>query len=498
MPHTTSPIARFARHILGRPLYPYQCEIAEAILDSIEGGHGRIFSVMMARQSGKNQLSAVLEAYLLATMPQGTIIKAAPTFTPQIVTSRLRLLSLLDTPLTRDRVWSSDGYMLGLAPRADPALLRNHAGPRIMFYSASPESNVVGATADLLLEIDEAQDVSPDKFDRDFRPMASTTNSTTILYGTAWSDTTLLARQRAINLEHEQRSGLRLHFEHDWRTLAAINPAYRAFVEQEIARLGETHPAIQTQYLLRPITGAGMFLNSLQLTMLQGSHAWEDEPRAGGWYIAGMDVAGEARPAAQMSGEARQSSHYGRSKRDSSVLTIGRVHFNEFNLPCIEVTHQQWWTGRSHLDQYAATLALVERWNIRALVIDATGLGAGLASMLASKLGAERVMPFTFTRPAKSRLAYQLLSLLNSGRLKLYEAREAPASIYDECWRQLRLARYRLPASETLDFYVDPVDGHDDFLASLALLTEAVQALPAPPASTLIRPKGLYGSEGRF
>jgi hypothetical protein len=69
-----------------------------------------------------------------------------------------------------------------------------------MFFSADPESNVVGATASLLLEIDEAQDVSPDTFDKDFRPMAATTNATTVMYGTAWSDDTLLARQRAANL----------------------------------------------------------------------------------------------------------------------------------------------------------------------------------------------------------------------------------------------------------------------------------------------------------
>jgi hypothetical protein len=496
--HTTAPIARFASHILGKPLYSYQSEIAQAILDSILGGHGRIFTVMMSRQSGKNQLSAVLEAYLLATMPQGTIVKAAPTFTPQIITSRLRLLTLLNTPLLRDRIWSSDGYILGLAPSADPVLLRNHAGPRIMFYSASEESNVVGATADLLLEIDEAQDVSPDKFDRDFRPMASTTNATTILYGTAWDDTTLLARQRAFNLEQEQQTGLRLHFEHDWHTLAAISPTYRTFVEQEIARLGEAHPTIQTQYLLRPITGAGTFLNAMQLDLLRGRHLWEDEPRADNWYIAGMDVAGEDRPAAQVALPGSEVHRFGRSKRDSTVLTIGRVHFNEFNLPCIDVVHQQQWTGRSHLDQYAAALALIERWNIRALVIDATGLGAGLASMLVSKLGPERVLPFTFTRPSKSRLAYQLLSLLNSGRLKLYEAHSAPSPIYEECWRQLKLARYRLPAPEMIDFYVDPTDGHDDFLASLALLTEAIHSLPAPPASTLIRPVKLYDSEGRY
>jgi len=108
------------------------------------------------------------------------------------------------------------------------------------------------------------------------------------------------------------------------------------------------------------------------------------------------------------------------------------------------------------------------------------------------------VQSFTFTRPAKSRLAYQLLALLNSGRLKLYARASAPPSIYEECWRQLRLARYRLPAPDILDFYVDPADGHDDFLISLALLTEALNTLSAPPASTLIRPRRFYQEEGRF
>ena len=76
-------------------------------------------------------------------------------------------------------------------------------GPRVLFYSASPESNVVGATAELLLEIDEAQDVEWEKFNRDFRPMAAVRNATTVLYGTAWSDTTLLAQQRAANLAEQ-------------------------------------------------------------------------------------------------------------------------------------------------------------------------------------------------------------------------------------------------------------------------------------------------------
>src|SRR5579859_4468358 len=257
-------IIAFARDILGKPLYPYQAEIAQAVLASILGGQGRIFTVMMARQTGKNQLSAIIEAYLLCSMSEGAIVKAAPTFNPQIHHSRLRLLSLLDAPSIRERIWTSSGHILGLTPQADPTLLRAHTGPRVMFYSASPESNVMGATADLLLEIDEAQDVAPEKFDRDFRPMASAKNATTILYGTAWSETTLLAQQRAVNLALEQHTGQKNHFEYDWHTLAALKPTYRTFVEQELTRLGAENPTIQTQYLLRPISGAGYLLNQLQ------------------------------------------------------------------------------------------------------------------------------------------------------------------------------------------------------------------------------------------
>lgn len=492
-------IADFARDVLGRPLYPYQAEIAAAILDSIRGGHGRIFTVMMARQSGKNQLSAVIEAYLLATQSEGTIIKAAPTFNPQIANSRERLRMLLNSSEFQERVWSNRS-MVGLAPSAELAQLRRRLGPRVAFYSASPHSNVVGATADLLLEIDEAQDVAVEKFNRDFRPMAAVKNATTVLYGTAWSDTTLLAHQRAANLASEERTGIRCHFEHDWQALAALNPAYRTYVEREIERLGAEHISILTQYRLRSIDGAGYLFNPLQRMLLQGNHDWRDEPDEQEWYVAGMDVAGEERldPGRSVAAAPVQAAQ-GRKRRDSTVITLGRVRYNELNLPAIEVVHQVWWTGMSHNDQYAATVALVERWNVRALVIDATGLGAGLASLLTTRLGQPRVRSFSFTRSSKSHLGYQLLSAVNGGRLKLYAQDSAPSQISAECRRQLHQARYRLPAPDTIDLYVDPSDGHDDFLISLALLAEAVNDLSQPIApSAWLRPRKLYGDESRF
>jgi hypothetical protein len=73
----------------------------------------------------------------------------------------------------------------------------------------------------------------------------------------------------------------------------------------------------------------------------------------------------------------------------------------------------------------------------------------------------------------------------------MYQADEAPAMIAEEAWKQLRLARYRVPAPETMDMYVDPSEGHDDFLMSIALLTEALSSFTAPPESGYVRPRAL-------
>ena len=61
MTATETPIERFASLVLKKPLYPYQAEIANAIIAAIERGNGDIITVMLSRQSGKNQLSAIVE-----------------------------------------------------------------------------------------------------------------------------------------------------------------------------------------------------------------------------------------------------------------------------------------------------------------------------------------------------------------------------------------------------------------------------------------------------
>jgi hypothetical protein len=163
-------------------LRPYQLEIASAVIESIFGRKGLTFCVEIARQGGKNELSAQLELLLLTLfMGQSlNMIKCSPTFRPQAIVSMERLKDRLNDA-GYEGFWRSElGYIIRLGYA------------RALFLSAAPSANVVGHTAHILMEVDEAQDVDKDKYTKDFRPMGSTTNVTTVLYGTTWDETTLL------------------------------------------------------------------------------------------------------------------------------------------------------------------------------------------------------------------------------------------------------------------------------------------------------------------
>lgn len=222
-------------------LRPYQSQVGKAILDSVLGRKGLTFSVEISRQGGKNELSAQLEVLLLTLFLGlgGNAVKCAPSFKPQTVVSMLRLKERLnDVGLAG--FWTPEhGYMVCLG--------KAHQ----LFFSADKSSNVVGATAHILLEIDEAQDVSPEKYDKEFRPMGSSTNVTSVLYGTAWDDASLLERVKQANLEQERLDGIKRHFSFDWQEVAKYNPDYLHYVEAERARA----------YLLDLLQGGGVKLH---------------------------------------------------------------------------------------------------------------------------------------------------------------------------------------------------------------------------------------------
>mgnify|MGYP000123799972 CR=1 FL=1 len=425
------------------------------MLDSILHGRGRTFAVMMSRQAGKNELAAQLEAQLLLLYRRrgGQIVKASPTFKPQTINSLLRLQARLQNPLTRG-LWASErGYMVRLG------------AARALFLSAQPGANVVGATASILLEADEAQDIAEDKWNRDFRPMGASVNVTTVLWGTAWSAHTLLAQAIRALERLEAADGIRRVFRVPWEHVAAEVPAYGAYVRGEAARLGAGHPLIRTQYALEEIEAeAGMFPPERQERM-RGTHPPHAVPQPGALYALCIDIGGEA------AGGESPASDPGR--QDCTACTLFALDLPGprdplAGRPSYRVVRRWWWRGLAQAGLYARLLDLVETWAPQRLVVDATGLGAGIASFLQLRYGG-RVLPFIFSAATKSQLGWDFLAVCDTARFKDHAADGSAAQA--EFWRQVAAAQYEIDAGpgQSLRWGVWQAGQHDDLLISAAL-----------------------------
>jgi len=339
------------------------------------------------------------------------------------------------------------------------------------FLSAGPLANVRGETASLLLVCNEAQDVDPDRWDAAFDPMAASTNATTVFSGTVWSDRTLLARQMRHLRELERADGVRRVFMVPWTRVAADLPAYGERVRARIAQFGRDHPFIRTEYELEELAGAGGLLGPARQAQLRGDHPRQRRAIPGRSYALLIDVAGEDD---DLTGLPDDGAAVRDGRRDSTALTVIEIvppapAEDHSALPAYRVVDRRLWTGARHTALHATIVDLARNvWRARRVVVDATGIGAGLASWLAAALPG-LVIPHVFTAHTKSDLGWWLLAAIDGGRLKDYADDGAEETAL--FWRQVAACTYELRPGpgRALAWGVADPRLHDDLLLSLAL-----------------------------
>lgn len=474
-------VSRFCEHASGLRLRAYQQTVAQAVVSSVLQQRGLSFVVMFPRQSGKNELQAQLEVYLMLLFSRtpNEIVKVSPTWKPQSLNAMRRLERVLERNLLTRSLWRKEsGYIYRLGES------------RTLFFSAQPEANIVGATASTLLEVDEAQDVSIAKYDKDVAPMAASTNATRVFWGTAWTSQTLLARELRAAQEAELRDGIQRVFRLTAEEVARETAAYARFVEEQVARLGRMHPLVRTQYFSEEIDGQGGLFPKERIALMRGDHPPAEQPQTGKRYAFLLDVAGE-----EEGGDDPLRSAGGDLRRDATALTIVQVDLSTLadpllKAPTYRVQARRLWTGVRHTRLYAQLVALAELWKPQVVVVDATGIGAGLASFLEKALPG-RVVPFLFNAASKSALGWEFLTIVENGRWKEYTPGDGLQSLF---FTQLEHTRYEIQpgAGRVLRWAVPegmrhPTSGeplHDDLVISAALaavLERQRWSLPAAP-----------------
>ncbi len=461
-------------------LRDYQRGVCEAIHQSVCAHAGRSIVVMFPRQSGKNELQAQMEAYLLALMAETTnceIVKVSPTWKPQTLNAMRRLERVLDSNAITKKDWRKEsGYIYRVG------------NSRIYFFSGQPRSNIVGATASTLLEVDEAQDVIASKFDKEIAPMAASTNATKVFWGTAWTSRTLLSRELRAAKAQEKEDGIQRVFVINADDVALEVPEYGEFVAEQVARLGRNHPMVKTQYFSEEIDAEGGLFPAERQAMMKGTHQAQTDPDPDLTYAMTLDVAGadETLTPDIDDGEIEQLAT---AKRDSTALSIFQVDLSSvddplINKPTYRLVARREWVGVKHATLYGQIKALAELFSVRWLVVDCTGVGAGLTSFLSASLG-EKVIPFLFNFRTKSDLLWDFLGIIDSGRFKDH----TPSPLagegvgegeQKEFWRQVSFCEFEiLPGPQKTvrwgvpDGTRDPMDGnlvHDDLLISAAMV----------------------------
>jgi hypothetical protein len=262
----------------------------------------------------------------------------------------------------------------------------------------------------------------------------------------------------------------------------AENPTYGRFLDAQIQRYGRHHPIIAAEYFLEPVDGSGGLFTPWRVAMMWGRHPRQNAPEPYAVYVATID------PAGQDDFAGMPQDHLRNPGRDYTVATIFQIVASQdantgpvYHAVDVFVDH-----GSRHFQEAPGKprlanrlLAYLQRWGVIHTVIDASGVGQGLADWLSAALGSNRVTAHQLgSTAAKARLGSDFLALIETGRFRYWHGNE-DQPLTDGWWfrQQVLACTYTLPDYGRFDrdLLATPAGRqpiHDDRLLSAALVAE--------------------------
>jgi len=481
-------IQLFSALVIMLPLYGYQVAPANAVIDSCLNRKGMEFLWIFPRQSGKDETIAQLCAFLLTLFHrlEACIVHVYPT-SQQITVGSTRLERRLDNNWTAGRWWS----------KTKP-IRRGFGQAVVAFFSGHPQARAEGATANLLLIINETQDQHEPTIDRRFTPMRASTNATALYVGTVRTSHDLLWKTKARLERLQQHDGAQRVFIVTPEQVGNENTHYADFVNNQITTKGRQHPSVKTELFNEPLdTTAGLF-PPRRLALMRGQHQRLLEPTPGQTYVITIDVGGQDE-AAQGAATWADAEELDNPNRDYTVATVAHVvrdaapTGHTYHVVDVFTDH-----GSRHFQEspgqpslFDRLLAYINHWKPLAIICDASGVGAGITDALI-KACPLQIIGFDFAKSyGKAKLGNNFLALVETGRFKYFASTDDHYgdeqsdtwwffTQAEHCTYALaegipieRGLRWQVPPQATITLATgETVPIHDDRLLSAALLAE--------------------------
>lgn len=455
-----------SQHVSLRPLRGVQSEIITRV-EKIVARHGaEVGTIRSARQTGKNETSAVLQRRHLFRNQNArkmmTWIRTAPTYIPQIVNSKKRLRELLQLkdsgiikyPLFQNRkLIKEEGYIWRVGNAA------------LEFISSGKQSNVVGGTANECLDMDEAHKIDKDKFDEDFAPMTADTSAATLLWGVAADGLDVIQYYYDKN-EADGRKDLNLHYPCEvWMD---VHAPYRVHVESRVKALGWDHPIIKTQYRLIPVSAEGRFLQPNHVrSLFSGDHLRQFKPKPGSRYQMLVDIAASNEDNSKNSMEGD-----GDTRTDSTIIWIYEVSpivCSNGVFPIIKIVNLYWLTGVDLGAQEEEIKNQMIFWNIEKATIDGVGVGRQIAESMKKLFGDMVVNMYMANETSVSADCFDLQARLNYNAVQMFIDDGSPE--YQEFIRQVGWTKY-LSKNGKMKLLKPKADQHIDMVKGLTYINQ--------------------------
>lgn len=470
-------VVKYCEVQAGIELHPYQKGFAERIVESLILNDGDEITALFSRQSGKTETVAVILSGAMVILPilarlmphleelqqfkDGVMIGIFAPSKEQAHTAFSRVKQRLTSKNAKLVMTDPEIAVDFESERGNPMVLSN--GSLCRMQTAAKQSQIESKTYHILW-IDECQDVDDMKLKKSIHPMGASTNATLIKIGTPNTKKSSFYDTIRRNIRQAQEyGGKQNHFQFDYKTVMKYNKRYAKYIEKEMDRLGYDSDEFRMAYRLHFILERGMFITEDALKE-NYDRKWQLKESSKEYCTAGMDVG---------KGE------------DSTVVTVleldwANAYTNEVTGKVSPMKRIIAWLelqGDDHEVQFHKILEFLGNYNIQAFFIDSTGKGDAVADRFIYALPDITVVPYEFTRPAKSAMWKALDQEMKARRIII------PAHSRVE-----RLRTFKRFEAQMLDLekdyagqhmvcqHPDVKGAHDDYCDSLALANLAAES----------------------
>lgn len=449
-------------------LYPFQTEISNKIIEAALFSTGVQIPIQISRQSGKTEALVVTLEFLKVFYPELTqklfgnrrVIRSA-VFAPQKEQAKTDFDRIKDN---LEELRSKGGLGTELNDEeSNSTTLKLQNGCLSYIFPLTSTSHIESKTSDLLI-YEESNAIDDEEKKNKADPFGTSTNAPQVYIGVGGYTQNFFYYQCRDNKNIIKYDCYAVIEQKKWAYKQDGNPfhlKYERFIKQKEEEWGVDDEAFRTQYLLKWVIGAGMFVTVDQLDSMMGTHKLLEEDKESYCY-AGIDSA---------------------KSPDSTVLTILRK-VKDKPKQLVRWLELQ---GDNYEDQFHYIMSVLAMFNVQAIAIDSTGQGDFLPDKF------ERETRWVDENTGLYRVKFSAVSkdimyknLLNVARNNLTEL-PTDVTIESNKFRQQMLDLQKEYKGELLSVHhPDKPNAHDDYPDSWALAEYAYMRQHQEPEPILV------------